>query len=59
LEDPGILVDVRTILIWISKKWDVGHGLDQSASGLGQGAGNSEVGNEPSSSIKCGEFLNS
>jgi hypothetical protein len=21
-------VDVRIILIWISKKWDVGHGLD-------------------------------
>jgi len=31
MEDPG--VDGRIILRWIFRKWDVGHGLDQSGSG--------------------------
>jgi len=31
LEDPD--VDVRIILRWIFRKWDVGHGQDQSVSG--------------------------
>jgi hypothetical protein len=52
LEDPGI--DGRRILKWIFEKWD---GLDRSGSGLGQVAGSFECGNEPSGSIKCGEFL--
>jgi hypothetical protein len=34
-----------------------GHGLDRSGSGQGQVAGSYECGNEPSGSIKCGEFL--
>jgi hypothetical protein len=34
-----------------------GHGLDQSGSGQGQVAGSCEYGDEPSGSIKCGEFL--
>ena len=34
-----------------------GHGLDRSGSGYGQVAGLRECGNEPSVSIKCGEFL--
>jgi len=29
LEDPGVDGMIR----WIFKKWDVGHGLDQSSSG--------------------------
>ena len=34
-----------------------GYGLDRAGSGYGQGAGTCECGNEPSGSIKCGEFL--
>jgi hypothetical protein len=34
-----------------------GHRLDQSGSGQGQVAGSYECGDEPSGSIKCGEFL--
>ena len=34
-----------------------GHGLDQAGSGQGQVAGTCECDNEPSGSIKCGEFL--
>ena len=34
-----------------------GHGLDRSGSGQGLVAGSCEGGNEPSCSIKCGEFL--
>jgi len=33
------------------------HGLDLSGSGCGQVVANCEYGNEPSGSIKCGEFL--
>ena len=35
-----------------------GIGLDRSGSGKGQVAGTCECGDEPSGSIKCGEFLN-
>jgi len=45
LGDPG--VDGRIILRWIFRKWGVGHGL----------ACTCECGNEPSGSIKCGEFF--
>ena len=34
-----------------------GRGLDRSGSGYGQMTGSCECGNEPSGSIKCGEFL--
>jgi len=34
-----------------------GYGLDRAGSGQGQVAGTYEYGNEPSGSIKCGEFL--
>jgi len=34
-----------------------GYGLDRAGSGQGQVAGTCECGNEPSGSIKCGEFL--
>jgi len=35
----------------------LGHGLDQAGLGKGQVAGTCKRGNEPSGSIKCGEFL--
>jgi len=33
------------------------YGLDRAGSGYGKVAGTCECGNEPSGSIKCGEFL--
>jgi hypothetical protein len=54
LKDP--VVDGRIILKWI-ERLDGGHGLDQSGSGQGQVAGFCECSDEPSGSIKCGEFL--
>jgi hypothetical protein len=36
-----------------------GYGLDLTSSGYRQVAGTCECGNEPSGSIKCGEFLDS
>ena len=56
LEDPG--VDGRIILRWISRKWDV-WGIDciDLAQDKGLVAGICKGGNEPSGSIKCGEFL--
>jgi hypothetical protein len=56
LEDPGI--DGRIISKWIFERFNAeGHGPDQSGLGQGQVAGCCECGNEPSGSIKCGEFL--
>jgi hypothetical protein len=55
LEDPS--VDGRIILKWIFERLDGGHRLDRSGSGQGQVAGCCEYGDEPSGSIKCGEFL--
>jgi len=45
-------VDGWIILGWISRKWDVG-----IWTGYGRVADAYECGNEPSSSVKCGEFL--
>jgi len=56
LEDPDI--DGKIILRWILRKWDVGQCIvDLFGSGEGQMAGTCKRGNEPSRSIKCGEFL--
>ena len=55
LEDPG--ADGRIILRLIFRKWDVEHGPDRAGSGQRQLAGTCKCGNEPSGSIKCGEFL--
>ena len=55
LEDPG--VDGRIILRWIFSKWDMGHGLDQYGSGLGQVSGTCECCNETSGYRKSGRFL--
>jgi hypothetical protein len=54
MEDPGV---DGIILRWFFRKWDGGHGLVRAGSGQGQVAGTCECGNEPSGSIKCGEFL--
>jgi len=43
-EIPG--VDVKIILRWIFRKWNVAYGLDLSDSGQGQVADTSECGNE-------------
>ena len=55
MEDPG--VDGRKILRRIFRKWDVGHGLDRSGSGYGQIVSTCVCGNEPTGSVKFGEFL--
>jgi len=44
------------ILSWIFGTWE-GVRLDGVGSALGQLAGTCEYGDEPSGSIKCGEFL--
>ena len=54
-KDP--VVEGRIILKWILENWDWGHGLDRSGSVQGQGAGYCKCVNEPSGSIKCGEFF--
>jgi len=54
LEEPD--VDGRIILRWMfSGMWE--HGLDRVDKGYGQLADTCKCGNEPSGSIKCGEFL--
>jgi hypothetical protein len=53
-EDQG--VDGRIILRWIFRKWDVEYGLIELVQER-QGTGTCECGNEPSGSIKRGEFL--
>jgi hypothetical protein len=47
----------RILLKWIFETLDGEHGLDQSGSGKGLVAGSCEYGDEPSGSIKYGEFL--
>jgi len=54
-EDPGL--DGRIILRWILWKWNVGPWTGSSFLRIGTGGGTCECGNEPSGSIKCGEFL--
>jgi len=51
LGDPG--VDGRIILRWIFRKWDVRVWTESSWLRIGTW----ECGNEPSGSVKCGEFL--
>jgi hypothetical protein len=53
--DPG--VDGRIIRKRIFGNWDGGHNLDSCGSGQGQVVCTCKRGNEPSGSIKCGEFL--
>jgi hypothetical protein len=53
--DPG--VDVRAILRWIFRKWDVGVWIVLSWLSIETGGGTCKFGNEPSGSIKCEEFL--
>jgi hypothetical protein len=55
LEDPGI--DGRIILKLIVKKWDEKAWIGLIWLRVGQVAGCCECGNEPSGSIKRGEFL--
>jgi hypothetical protein len=58
LGDPGVCV--RIILRWIFRNWYVGawNGSSWLRTGTG-GRHLCECGNEPSGSIKCGEFLDS
>jgi hypothetical protein len=55
LEDRG--KDRRTLLKWIFKNWDGGHGLDWYGSTKGQVASSCECRNEHSFSIKGKNFL--
>ena len=55
LGDQG--VDGRIILRWIFRKWDVVVWTGSSLLRIGRGGGHLECVNEPSGSIKCGEFL--
>jgi hypothetical protein len=49
--------DRKITLKWIFKKWDGRHGPHWSDLEQGQVACTCECSNEPSGSIKCGEFL--
>jgi hypothetical protein len=53
--DPGI--NGRITLGWIFRKWDMGMCTGLGWLRMGQLAGACECGEEPSDSIKCGEFL--
>jgi hypothetical protein len=55
LEDSG--VDGRIILKWIFRKWDMELELDLSGSVNGRVERSSRCDNEPSVSVKCGEFV--
>jgi hypothetical protein len=53
----GQSLDGGILLKWVFKTRVRSHVLDQSGSGYEHVAGCCECGNEPSGSIKCGEFL--
>jgi hypothetical protein len=55
LGDPG--VDGRILLRLIHRKWDVGVWTGMSWLSIGTGGGHLCCSNEPSGSIKYGEFL--
>ena len=55
LEDPG--VDERIILNWIFSKWDMGLEQDGSGSEQRRVESSRRCDNEPSGSVKCGEFV--
>jgi hypothetical protein len=56
LEDQG--VDEKIVLNgYLRSGMGGGHGRDQSGSGQGQVTGSCKCGDEPSGSIKSGEFL--
>jgi len=50
-------VDGWVILGWISRRWDVGIWTGLGWPRIKTGADACECGNEPSGSVKCGEFL--
>jgi len=50
-------IDGWIILGWISRRWDVGIWTELGWSRLETAGGRCEFGNEPSGSVKCGEFL--
>ena len=55
LGDPG--VDGRIILRWIFRKWDVGVWTGSNWLTIDRWRALVMFGNEPSGSMKCGEFL--
>jgi len=55
LEDPDIAA--RITVQWVFKKWDMGAWTGLIWLRIGQVVGSCKCGNEPSGSIKCGEFL--
>jgi hypothetical protein len=57
LEDPG--VDVKIILKWIFRRWDVGHALDRSGSGCGEVTGNVNAKIKFGFQVNAGNFLTS
>ena len=50
-------VDGWIILGWISRRWDVGIWTGFGWPRIQTGGGACKCGNEPSGSVKCGEFL--
>jgi hypothetical protein len=55
LVDPAI--EGRTLLRWILRKWNIRAWTGSMWLRIGTVAGTHECSNEPSGSIKCGQFL--